>query len=353
MLTCACGKIFKDSKLSLPHKAKCSLYKEEKSKYLESIRDVILQLHTTESILSIISTLEPNEYVSHSSVSKKLKEWGVVTRTISQSKLLDSTKRKTAETNIARYGGNGNPLSAGSTLLEKRNITNLNRYGVTNIFESEWFKTNITFNDSFWQENYGKSRKDLLRRYALDTWKSYSDSQKTERCVNANLIANSTCQLRHGMSLNEYRSIVNKLAWDRLSSDERRIRTANYCNYECTTSKLEDNVLTILETLYPITRQKWIRNSTYARSFDAHIVGTNILLEINGDYWHGNPKIYNSGDIISYPGGNIVVDVLWERDKNKRELAESFGYRVITIWEQSITQTNDIRQLLINEIGVL
>ena len=110
-------------------------------------------------------------------------------------------------------------------------------------------------------------------------------------------------------------------------------------------------VLDILHTIYPINRQKWISNGEFSRNYDAHILGTNILIEINGDYWHANPLLYNSGDLITYPGGTILVDTIWAKDTFKTQLAESYGYKVITIWEYDINCCNNIKQYLLDTIG--
>lgn len=351
MLKCICGKISTDNKSDLSHKARCNIFLDEKSKYLESLKDDIILLHQTVSVLAIISKLNPSEYISYSSIAKKLKDWGIKTRTISQAKNLESTRRQTAETNMIRYGGTGNPLSNGSILKEKRNATINHKYGVTNIFGSDWFKNTITENEAFWIENHGITRAEVAKIAGKAVWDNYSIESRKTRCDNALKAAQLNCVTNRSMTLNEYRSIVNQEAWDKLTLDERNERTKNYVISGGSISQLETRVLDILETAYPINRQKWCRNGKQARSYDAHIINTNILIEINGDYWHANPLLYKSGDIISYPGGKRLVDEIWAKDAHKRELAELYGYKIITIWENAIRQTNDIMQLLRNEIG--
>ena len=351
MLKCICGKISTNDKSDLSHKARCNIFLDAKSKYLEALKDDIILLYQTVSALAIISKLNPSEYVSYSSITKKLKDWGIKTRTSSQAKKLESSQQQTAETNMIRYGGTGNPLSNGSILKEKRDATIKHKYGVNNIFGSEWFKTNITENESFWLEKHGMTRAEVSQIGSIAVWQSYTVEQKNMRCVSATLLADSNCQSLRGMTLNEYRSIINQSTWDKLSVDERKLRTKNYVKCIGSISKLETRVLDILETIYPITRQKWISDTAQSRNFDAHIVGTNILIEINGDYWHANPLLYHGGDLINYPGRKILVDEIWAKDARKRELAEMYGYRVVSIWESTINQTDDILQLLLDEIG--
>ncbi len=54
-----------------------------------------------------------------------------------------------------------------------------------------------------------------------------------------------------------------------------------------------------------------------------------ICYEINGNYWHANPKIYRE---------NLTECQKWNiyRDKNKIDYLESKGYKVIVIWEDEI-----------------
>ena len=351
MLKCICGKISTNNKSDLSHKARCNIFLDAKSKYLETLKDDIILLYQTVSVLAIISKLNPSEYVSYSSIAKKLKDWGIKTRTPSQAKKLESSRQQTAETNMIRYGGTGNPLSNGSILKEKRDATIKHKYGVTNIFGSDWFRNTITENEAFWIERHGITRVEVAKIAGKAVWDNYSDKSRKTRCDNSLKSAQINCVTNRGVTLNEYRSIINQAAWDKLTPEERSERTKNYVISGGSISKLETRVLDILETAYPINRQKWCRDGDHARSYDAHIINTNILIEINGDYWHGNPNLYSSGDIISYPGGKRLVDEIWAKDARKKELAELYGYRIITIWENAIRQTDDIMQLLHNEIG--
>ncbi len=48
-------------------------------------------------------------------------------------------------------------------------------------------------------------------------------------------------------------------------------------------------------------------NNKVKYAYDFKLVDTNILLEINGDYWHANPVKYHANDIIHYPGNKFVL----------------------------------------------
>ena len=69
------------------------------------------------------------------------------------------------------------------------------------------------------------------------------------------------------------------------------------------------------------------------------LINNNILLEVHGDFWHGNPKVYDT----------LTERQVYkkQRDIEKQKLAEENGYRYLVIWESDIKQ-ND--WAILNEI---
>ena len=54
------------------------------------------------------------------------------------------------------------------------------------------------------------------------------------------------------------------------------------------------------------------------------------IIEYNGDFWHANPKIYES----NYNFNNeICASDVWERDKKKIDFAKKLGYDVFIVWD--------------------
>lgn len=76
-----------------------------------------------------------------------------------------------------------------------------------------------------------------------------------------------------------------------------------------------------------------LRDNKNKKTYSFDFYYNNILIEFNGDYWHGNPKIYSSNKVFSRHGNDLKITDIWSRDKKKKEFAESLGYKVITIWE--------------------
>ena len=75
--------------------------------------------------------------------------------------------------------------------------------------------------------------------------------------------------------------------------------------------------------------------------FDIYVPKLNLLIEINGDYCHLNPRLYEASHVDRYR--NITAQEVWDRDANKRQIAESQGYRVITIWENEVKNLDPLR----------
>lgn len=73
-------------------------------------------------------------------------------------------------------------------------------------------------------------------------------------------------------------------------------------------------------------------------SYDIYIEHINLLVEVNGDYWHCNPEKYPDGPI------NDIQKRMIKNDKRKMILAKDNGYNLLTIWEK------DVKDGLLNKI---
>ena len=69
------------------------------------------------------------------------------------------------------------------------------------------------------------------------------------------------------------------------------------------------------------------------------MVDYNLIIEINGDYWHCNPLIYKETDIITYPN-NIkkCAKAIWKKDKVKQNYITNKKYELLIVWENEINE---------------
>ena len=64
---------------------------------------------------------------------------------------------------------------------------------------------------------------------------------------------------------------------------------------------------------------------------DGYCDKTNTIFEFLGDFWHGNPSLYNKDDINRRNG--VSFGKLYEKTVNKKLAIISLGYKYIEIWE--------------------
>lgn len=68
--------------------------------------------------------------------------------------------------------------------------------------------------------------------------------------------------------------------------------------------------------------------------YDLYIPKLNILIEVQGDYWHGNPKFYKEEELPEHQKEKKI------RDRQRKTFAENRGYSLIEIWENDIKNNN-------------
>jgi G:T-mismatch repair DNA endonuclease (very short patch repair protein) len=97
-------------------------------------------------------------------------------------------------------------------------------------------------------------------------------------------------------------------------------------------TKPERVMKSVLSELSVQNHYNFILDKRY--QYDFRIINTNIIIEVQGDYWHCNPKIYPNGPVSERQKFKI------QRDIEKRKYAEECGYAVVYVWEDELK--NDI-----------
>jgi len=230
-------------------------------------------------------------------------------RNLSEGSLLGVEKRK------KYYKKNFNVENCSQTdeVKEKKKKTFLKHYGVDNI--RKW-KPFYDYIDKVIQEKYGISKSKLLSIKGKEFWEKLTDKQKEER-------------LRKSM----------------LSDEGQQKAHQNKKGYN--SSKLETRIEEILkENNITYTSQFIIKKNKKRRFYDFYLNEYKIIIEVNGDYWHANPKIYKPNDIIHYCFGMKKAKEIWKRDEEKRLIAENKGYKVIYIWEKELNELKNNKKIL-------
>jgi len=60
-------------------------------------------------------------------------------------------------------------------------------------------------------------------------------------------------------------------------------------------------------------------------------INNKLVYEFYGDFWHGNPKVYNKNDINRVNG--LTFGELYNRTITRQMEIEKIGYKIISIWE--------------------
>jgi very-short-patch-repair endonuclease len=110
------------------------------------------------------------------------------------------------------------------------------------------------------------------------------------------------------------------------------------------TSKLEEKFKILLDVL-DIKYQHFFIAPKINKVFDFYISEYNLLIEIDGDFYHCNPKIY---DIPVCKTQEINI----KNDKLKNDWAQSNGYKLLRFWEDDINNNiKQVKQILLENLN--
>lgn len=99
------------------------------------------------------------------------------------------------------------------------------------------------------------------------------------------------------------------------------------------------SLLNIKETDADNYTEIYLHDYLNNRGYIYDFVYENKIIEINGDYWHCNPNIYNE-DFIN-KSKNKTAKQIWEIDNRKMEIAEENGYKFLVIWESEYNENQN------------
>ena len=238
-----------------------------------------------------------NKYkISYGYTTKLIEIFGESTRTISESSN-ENRLIKYKKTVTDKYGVDN--VSKSEKIKKKKVATFIKNYGADNIFKTDGFTEYVT---DICLKKYGK-----------------------KRITNPKLIS-------------EKRLKFSKEKWKQIERKRKNTIQENIDNgitYDIFNSNLELLVKGIFEKNdIKIKHQKFINGLSY----DFHIINTNIIVEVNGDYWHANPEQYKEDDIVNISDKLKLAKDVWEKDELKIINANKHNYRVITIWESEINR---------------
>lgn len=94
----------------------------------------------------------------------------------------------------------------------------------------------------------------------------------------------------------------------------------------------------------PPKKEYYIYDKEYKRAYAYDFTFNYHIIEFNGDYWHCNPNIFNE-DYVNKVKQKTAKEI-WEYDKIKQNLAESYKNKYLVIWE---SEYNDDKEKTIQK----
>lgn len=217
--------------------------------------------------------------------------------------------------------------------IDKVKSTLLQRYGVDNLSKSEKIKEK---KKQTYLRNYGYENNFCNSQIRTDAI-SKIDHKKGHTNMVRNLTKRYGPNITNPSQLDYVRKKIStsqKNRLSKLSPDALREMTIHARNAIKYTSSHEIRIQSILNELnISYTANGFL----YAYNWD-FLFKKKIILEVQGDFWHANPKFYKKNDILL---NGLTADMVWKKDYRKKQKVEKHGYVVYYLWENDLLNMSD------------
>jgi very-short-patch-repair endonuclease len=270
-------------------------------------------------------------HIVYSHVVFLLKYFDITIRTLKAECNNVRTREKYVGTIYKKYGVPN--ISQCSEIKEKKRQTFLKNYGVDNIYKDPNFKKWILENNFAWNVPSIEENEQRIEKQTISIIKFWYDPNNKDRTD----------------KIKQNNKLLTQKWWNNLNDEQKNsiIQKRKIVN-----SRLESKISEILMYLnIGFSTQKFINRFAY----DFLINSTKILIEVNGDFWHANPDLYEPDFILHHPNKRISAKDLWNKDLVKKINAEKEGYTVIYIWESEIRKKtdNELIELIFSKLDKL
>ena len=178
---------------------------------------------------------------------------------------------------------------------------------------------------------YGKNIKDYMTEEKYNLWKQHvkengyhSKSEDEQKIISKKI---SDCNHALKKSNPEY--------YHEIKARGGRAKMSKSSNYKKTSiENIVENWLIDNNINYEYSPIMGTNNESYQYDFIIH--NKRILIEVHGDYWHGNPHFYNEDGSNGKRALNEIQKNKILKDSVKLEFALNHNFEVIYIWEEEI-----------------
>ena len=270
---------------------------------------------------------------------------------------LDIVKKKKSSTNLLKYGCEYNSQRKDIKVILSDNIIKLNKRleGKRSQKRSDYWKfkldklgINFLSNESgsilnieCFRGHQFTIKKDCLNdriRYNNEICTICNPIIKKEKLVytNSNFIEKSNIIHNNKYEyLSSYEGSKNniKILCKKCSNIFYQISTSHLSGSGCPKccSSISNKEILWLNKLGIDDNNRQVRIKINDRVYNVDGINGNIIYEFYGDYWHGNPSIYNEFDFNKSVGKTFGE--LYKKTIDRERILEDSGYKVISIWE--------------------
>lgn len=186
---------------------------------------------------------------------------------------------------------------------------------------------------------YGKSTKDYMSKEKYELWKKHvkdggyhSKSEEEQKQISQKISdGQKRCQERDPEYYSKIKSRGGKAA--AMRKDYKKSSTEMAVENWLINHNVEYDYSPIMGS-----------ENTGIYQYDFIIHKKRLLIEVQGDYWHGNPNMFNEDGSDGKRKLNDTQKIKQEKDKLKEEFAKNHNFDLIYIWEEEVNN-NDFTKL--------
>lgn len=190
-------------------------------------------------------------------------------------------------------------------------------------------------------ETREKRKRNLAAAMKTDAYKnSLSLSMKKYARSEAGRIHHSNKPVTARMKMSNFQRWVEDFGMDEAIRRQMDWQTKNVLPSASRDTKPELQLAELLR----ISGLKFVKQMSLPRIYcDFYLPEYNLIIEVDGDYWHANPSRFSPDDVIGPK--KISARQIWANDLEREMRIKSHGFNVMRIWSSSL-KTKTAQQLV-------
>lgn len=306
------------------HLRSCRSWRKEKLRIQSTITKEFLEKEYLENEKSYSFVAEELGLKKHEFILSKLKEFNIQIRSPKEDKKSKNYIKISKETSKRKYGVEYH-ASKGTNTRDKINKTCIKRYG--------------TINPGSTKEAQEKIKQTCLKRYGVTNTFLLKETQEKKI---------KTCLERYGVEnpwkVKEFQDKALRTKYNKETFFYQTSKNSQEL-FDEIYKKLNDNFKN--KTYYGSLNKEfgiYDKNNKKYQFFDFVISSIKKCIEFNGDYWHMNPKLHESGEFNKKT--KTTSNEIWKKDEAKLNSIKKLGFSVLVVWE---SEYNENREAVINK----